>query len=84
MNIKDLAQGARYLQRDDTFCYIMESIKKDKANIFLNPNSSIEEREAAHYVVCALSEVENRIATILADEAVYDKKIKGTQNRGNA
>ena len=74
MSIKDLAQGVRHLQRDETFLYIMESIKKDKANIFLNPKSSLEDREAAHYVVCALSEVESRMATILADEAVYDKK----------
>lgn len=74
MNIKDLAAGVRHLQRDETFCYIMESIKKDKANIFLNPHSLMEDREKAHQVVCALGEVENRMATILADEAVYDKK----------
>ena len=74
MNVKDLAAGVRHLQRDETFCYIIESIKKDKANIFLNPNSSTDEREKAHNVVCALSEVDNRMATILADEAVYDKK----------
>lgn len=74
MSIKDLAAGVRHLQHDETFSYIMESIKKDKANIFLNPKSSLEDREAAHYVICALSEVENRMATILADEAVYDKK----------
>lgn len=74
MNVKDLAAGVRHLQRDETFCYIIESIKKDKANIFLNPNSSLDEREKAHNVVCALSEVDNRMATILSDEAVYDKK----------
>lgn len=74
MNVKDLAAGVRHLQRDETFCYIIESIKKDKANIFLNPNSSVDEREKAHNVVCALSEVDNRMATILSDEAVYDKK----------
>lgn len=74
MNIKELAAGVRHLQHDETFSYIMKSIKEDKANIFLNPTSSLEDREAAHYVVCALSEVENRMATILADEAVYDKK----------
>lgn len=74
MNIKDLAAGVRYLQRDETFSFIMNSIKEDKANIFLNPHSSVEDRERAHYVVCALSEVEDRMATILADEAVFDKK----------
>ena len=74
MNIKDLAAGVRHLQRDDTFKYIMDSILEDKANVFLNPHSSVEDRERAHYVVCALNEVSNRMATILADEAVYDKK----------
>jgi len=74
MNIKDMAAGVRRLQQDDTFCYIMESIKKDKANIFLNPNSSLDERENAHHIICALGEVESRMATILSDEAVYDKK----------
>ena len=28
MNVKDLAAGVRHLQRDETFCYIIESIKK--------------------------------------------------------
>lgn len=74
MNIKDLAEGVRRLQRDEVFNHIIEKIKEDKANIFLNPHSSLDDRENAHVAIQGLSEIEDRMATILADEAIFDKQ----------
>ena len=74
MNIKTLAAGVRHLQNDEAFCYIIESIKKDQANIFFNPYSSAEEREESHTIIRALSKIESRLAQVLADEAIFDKK----------
>jgi hypothetical protein len=74
VDIKTLAAQVRNLQNDEAFCYIMKSIKKDQANIFLNPTSSLDERESAHEIVRGLSKIEDRIATILMDEAIFDKK----------
>lgn len=74
MNVKDLAAGVRRLQNDDVFCYIIESIKEDQANIFLNPHSSKEDRETAHEIVRGLSKIEDQLATILQDEKIFDTK----------
>jgi len=74
MNVKDLASGVKRLQNDDVFCYIIESIKKDQANIFLNPHSSKEDREIAHEIIRGLSKIEDQLAVILQDERIFDKK----------
>jgi len=74
MNVKDLASGVKRLQNDEVFCYIIESIKKDQANIFLNPHSSKEDREIAHEIIRGLSKIEDQLAVILQDERIFDKK----------
>jgi hypothetical protein len=75
MNLKDLASGVKRIQNDDVFCYIIESIKKDQANIFLNPYSSKEDRENAHEIIRGLSKIEDQLAVILQDERIFDKKL---------
>jgi hypothetical protein len=74
MNVKDLASGVKRLHNDDVFCYIIESIKKDQANIFLNPHSSKEDREIAHEIIRGLSKIEDQLAVIIQDERIFDKK----------
>jgi len=76
MNIKDLAAGMRRLQSDDTFSYLVEKIKKDQGDIFFNPYSSDDERAEAHTIIRALGKIEDCIAQVLQDEAIYDKKRK--------
>jgi|TARA_B100000085_G_scaffold40000_2_gene33196 ribosomal protein L22 len=74
MNIKEKAAEIRRLQNDEAFQYLLKSIKEDQSNIFLNPHSSIEDRETAHSIVIALSKIEDRIAQIILDEAIFDKR----------
>jgi len=66
----------RRLQSDDAFGYLVEKIKKDQGDIFFNPHSSFEDREDAHQIIRALMKIEDRMAQILQDEAIYDKKRK--------
>lgn len=74
MNVKDKAAGVRRLKEDEMFNYLFESIMEDQSNVFLNPHSSLEEREGAHSIVIALNKIEDRIAQILMDEAIFDKR----------
>ena len=76
MNIKDKAAGVRRLQRDEAFTDLIDDIKKDQGDIFFNPYSSDEDRAEAHTIVKALNKIEDRIAHILQDEVIYDKKRK--------
>jgi hypothetical protein len=76
MNIKDLATGIRRLQGDEAFGYLVEKIKKDQGDVFFNPYSSDDDRAEAHTIIRALGKIEDRMAQILQDEAIYDKKRK--------
>jgi 23S rRNA A2030 N6-methylase RlmJ len=76
MSIKDRATAVRRLQRDDGFNGLIADIKKDQGDIFFNPHSSFEDREDAHQIIRALMKIEDRMAQILQDEAIYDKKRK--------
>ena len=66
----------RRLQSDDAFSYLVEKIKKDQGDIFFNPYSSDDERAEAHTIIRALGKIEDCIAQVLQDEAIYDKKRK--------
>jgi len=74
MNLKQKAADVRRLQQDEMFQFLIKSIREDQGNIFLNPHSSLEERETAHSIVIALSKIEDRIAQIILDEAIFDKR----------
>ena len=80
MNIKDRASHVKRLKQDESFNALVTEIREDAANVFLNPHSSYEDREEAHHIVRALAKIEDRMAVILTDEAMFDKQ----QQRGSA
>ena len=80
MNIKDRAAHVKRLKQDEAFNTLLEEIRVDAANVFLNPHSSEQDREEAHHIVRALAKIEDRMAVILTDEAMFDKQ----QSRGSA
>ena len=73
MNIKDKASKVRQLQNDETFISVIEAVKSKQVAIFLNSNSTEKDREKAHNVICALSEVKDYINSVLTDEKIFDK-----------
>ena len=79
MNIKDRAAHVKRLQQDEAFNTLVDEIREDAANVFLNPHSSQQDREEAHHIVRALAKIEDRMAVILTDEAMFDKQ----QERGS-
>ncbi len=74
VNIKELASSVKKLTQDETFRFIITSIKVDQSAIFLNPHSSTEDREKAHKVICGLAEIENFTHRVISDEKVFDHK----------
>ena len=73
MNIKDKASKVRQLQNDETFISVIEAVKSKQVAVFLNSNSTEQDREKAHNVICALSEVKDYINSVLTDEKIFDK-----------
>lgn len=74
MNIKDKAAHVKRLQEDESFNMLIDEIREDTANVFLNPHSSTEDREEAHHIIRALAKIEDRMAVILTDEAIFDRQ----------
>jgi hypothetical protein len=74
LNIKDRAAHVKRLKNDESFNMLLDEIREDTANVFLNPHSSSEDREDAHQIVRALAKIEDRMAVILTDEAIFDKQ----------
>jgi hypothetical protein len=83
LNIKDKAAHVKRLQEDESFNTLIDEIREDTANVFLNPDtanvflnphSSTEDREEAHHIIRALAKIEDRMAVILTDEAIFDRQ----------
>jgi len=78
MNIKEKAGHARQLLQDETFQEVLNSIREQQTKVFLNSESSQDDLKHAHDVIRALNHIEDGFNTIFLDEALFDKKEKGT------
>lgn len=55
------ASWAKRLRDDHAFQWFMQEIKDEQAATFLNPASSQENRDAAHEIIRALHQIEQRL-----------------------
>ena len=74
MNIKDKAQRARQLYKDETFQEVLENIREQQTRVFLSNEASIDAIKNAHDIVRALNYIEGYFNTVFTDEAIYDKQ----------
>jgi hypothetical protein len=78
LNIKDKAARIRTLSNDDTYQEVIKEIRNAQVNVFLNSQSQLEAINDAHDIIRALDKIEDYFNTVLSDEAIFDKKQKGT------
>ena len=74
MNKKDRANTYKRLLNDDTFKLVLDEVKGEQVEVFLNPNSEREERDEAHYLVVALQTIVNYMDGVIASDIIDDKK----------
>ena len=75
MDVKQKAARARELLHNESFVKIMDDIKKEQVNRFLNSiPTDTELREQAHSVVNAIRVIESHLQSAITDEKVFDKK----------
>jgi len=74
MNKKDKANAFKRLLNDDTFKLVLDEVKGEQVEVFLNPNSEREERDEAHYLVVALQTIVNYMDGVIASDIIDDKK----------
>ena len=73
-NVKDKASKLRRLQDDPVYKEVIEAVKMLQVSIFMDPASTTEALDEAHDIIRAVSKIEDYINTVLADEAIFDKK----------
>jgi len=78
LNIKDKAAKIRTLSNDDTYQEVIKEIRNAQVSVFLNGQSQIEAINDAHDIIRALDKIEDYFNTVFADEAIFDKKERGT------
>jgi len=78
LNIKDKAAKIRTLSNDDTYQEVIKEIRNAQVSVFLNGQSQLEAIHDAHDIIRALDKIEDYFNTVFADEAIFDKKERGT------
>jgi hypothetical protein len=72
--VKEKAARVRQLMRDETFNEVMQIVKSRQVGVFLDSSATIDDINQAHNIVKGLDKIEEYMKSVLADEAMYDKK----------
>lgn len=70
------ASDAKRLANDDTFKEVLELVIERQMEVFLNPNSSTDERDDAHDIVRAIGNIQDTLDTVIGNEMIKDFKTK--------
>jgi len=68
------AARMKTLLKDETFKEVMEEIMEQQIAVFVRADSSIDERNDAHNIVCALRKIEDYFDSVMTDEAMRNRK----------
>ena len=80
MHIVEKSAKMRTLQADDTFQLALKEITEQQIAVFMDASSSLELREEAHDIICALNKIDDYFDSVNTDEVMYNHK----QNRGES
>ena len=76
LHIVEKSAKIRTLQADDTFKLVIEEITNQQVAVFVNADSTEEQRGEAHDVIRALRMIEDYFDSVHTDEAMYNRKLK--------
>lgn len=76
MNIKEKASRIKTLKNDETFKGVMTEVRERQIDVFTSPTSTIDDREKAHSIICALQAVDDHITAVIDSEKIFDSKPK--------
>ncbi len=76
MHIVEKSAKLRTLQADDTYKSVIKEITDQQIAMFVNVDSTEEQREEAHDVIRALRLIEDYFDSVYTDEAMHNRKLK--------
>ncbi len=76
LSIVEKSARMKTLQADDMFQLAIKEITEQQVAVFVNADSSTDEREEAHNIICALQKIDDYFDSVKTDEAMYNRKLK--------
>jgi len=76
MHIVEKSAKLRTLQADDTYKSVIKEITDQQIAMFVNVDSTEEQRGEAHDVIRALRLIEDYFDSVYTDEAMHNRKLK--------
>ena len=76
LNILEKSAKLRTLQADDTYKSVIKEITDQQVAMFVNVDSTEEQRGEAHDVIRALRMIEDYFDSVYTDEAMHNRKRK--------
>ena len=71
LSIVEKSAKLRTLQADDTFKLVIKEVQEQQIAVFVNADSTEEQRGEAHDVIRALRMIEDYFDSVHTDEAMY-------------
>ena len=76
LSIVEKSAKLRTLQADDTYKSVIKEITDQQVAMFVNVDSTEEQRGEAHDVIRALRMIEDYFDSVHTDEAMHNRKLK--------
>ena len=76
LSIVEKSAKLRTLQADDTYKSVIKEITNQQVAVFVNVDSTEEQRREAHDVIRALRLIEDYFDSVYTDEAMHNRKLK--------
>ena len=76
LSVVEKSAKIRTLQADDTFKLVVQEITNQQVAVFVNADSTEEQRGEAHDVIRALRMIEDYFDSVHTDEAMHNRKRK--------
>jgi hypothetical protein len=75
LSIVEKSAKMRTLQADDTFQLALTEITDQQIAVFVNADSTTDQREKAHDMICALRKIDDYFDSVQTDEIMYNRKL---------
>ena len=76
LSIVEKSAKMKTLQADDMFQLALKEITEQQIAVFVNADSTSDEREEAHNMIRALRKIDDYFDSVKTDEVMYNHKLK--------
>lgn len=75
LSIVEKSAKMKTLKADDTFQLALKEITDMQIAIFVDADSSTDQREKAHDMICAIRKIDDYFDSVKTDEVMYNRKL---------